>query len=147
MLQLVRDRFPSLPWGRGLAVTLSLLAISACLEPRLPDPPTPSPTDAGPTGCSPLTCTGCCERDQCLGGNERSACGYGGRACAPCSARTSCLSPGACIDDARDGGSFNTPPKVDGGTGAGTLLDPLTGMPLGPPRKGCLFLFGRFVCG
>lgn len=144
MLQLVRDPFPASPRGRGLSL-LALLLVG-CLEPRLPELPVPEEEDAGPVACSPLTCTGCCAGTRCLGGNERTACGYGGRACAPCSAGTSCLSPGACIDDARDGGSFNGPPG-DGGPGGGMLLDPLTGQPLAPPRRGCLFLFGRLICG
>lgn len=131
----------------GMRFFAFLVAASAgaCLEP-LPLPPDPGTgRDAGPVGCSPLTCTGCCSGDSCLGGNEGSACGYGGRACVVCGLGSSCLVPGACVSNPRDAGAFTGSSRAD--AGSGLVFDPLTGRPLDPPRQGCVFIFGRMVCG
>lgn len=132
----------------GLRWLALLVAVGAlgCVEP-LPMPPEPGTSrDAGEVGCSPISCTGCCRGDVCLGGNEGAACGYGGRACVLCALGTSCLVPGTCVSDPRDAGTFSsTSGRVD--AGAGVAFDPLTGRPIDPPRQGCVFIFGRLICG
>jgi hypothetical protein len=127
-----------------LLVPIALSALwSACVGPTLQTAELTS--DAGPYVCSPTTCTGCCSGNTCLGGNLDDACGYSGRECKTCPARTQCLSPGACISVASDAGEVE--PRSDGGAAPfGGLTDPLTGGPLMPPDRKCVWVFGFPVC-
>jgi len=117
----------------------------ACLEPSVGSDGG-SAMDAGPFVCGPMTCTGCCQGNVCLGGNHDDACGYDGRACKVCPARTACENPGACISvpGSNDAGAVVTvqePVDLDRPT------DPFSGQPLtDPQRPRCVWVFGFPVC-
>lgn len=121
------------------------LVVSACIEPALPLPDGGDLADAGPYRCSAANCTGCCSNNICRGGNEAEACGYDGRGCSTCPSTTSCMAPGACIGTPKDGGAFAGSYNPD--AGGGTLEDPLTGNPLKPPGRACVYIFGIPICG
>lgn len=126
---------------RLVPIALSAL-LTGCVEPALQMADTA--VDAGPYVCSPMTCTGCCSGNVCLGGNFDDACGHSGRECKACPTQTACLSPGACISVARDGGDVS---RGDGGVATyGGLTDPFSGGPLMPPDRKCVWVFGIPVC-
>lgn len=119
---------------------LIALSFASCVEPTL-EPLQDGGADGGAYQCTPITCTGCCQDNRCLGGNESGACGYDGRRCRACGEETSCVAPGTCASSPSDGGAL-TGDRPD----AGGLIDPLTGRPLEPPRQRCIFFFGTFIC-
>jgi hypothetical protein len=47
--------------------------------------------------CGPQTCAGCCESDQCVGGDSASACGLGGGTCQSCASNGLTCEKGACV--------------------------------------------------
>jgi hypothetical protein len=120
---------------------LVVISWCACLEPIPLGAALDAGPDAGPWRCTPLTCAGCCSNNICRGGNEFLACGYDGRACRECAGDTSCVSPGTCASNPRDGGTLVRPLQMDGG-----LTDPFTGGIIQPPTTECHFMFGQYVC-